>query len=92
MNRAKVEFAKVKDKAGKRVRGLWRRGAVFYGQIRVTNPTTGKRRPQKFALGTEVATIPQASVALAELRARERRGELRGRGEGRLRACAIVSW
>ena len=80
MNTRKVEFAKVENKRGKKVRGLWQRGKTFYAQIRVTNPTTGKRRPQKFALGDDVTTIPQALTALAELRARERRGELRGRG------------
>lgn len=79
MGQHKVEFEKVRDKRGKRIRGLWRRGDVFYVQLRVTNPTTGKRRPQKFALEEEITTIPQAVQAQAELRARERRGELRGR-------------
>ena len=80
MSAAKLPFKKAKDKRGKAFRGLWKRGEVFYAQIRVTNPTTGKRRPQKYALGPDVATIPQALNALAELRSRERRGELRGRG------------
>ena len=80
MGTVKLTFTKAKDKRGKQIRGLWKRGEVYYGQIRVTNPTTGKRRPQKFALGPDVATIPQALTALAELRSRERRGELRGRG------------
>ncbi|HOX59028.1 MAG TPA: site-specific integrase [Candidatus Paceibacterota bacterium] len=79
MGHPKVEFEKVKDKRGKRIRGLWQRGEVFYAQLRVTNPTTGKRRPQKLALEKTVTTIPQALQALAEMRAKERRGELRGR-------------
>jgi integrase len=79
MAKTKVEFQKVSDKRGARVRGLWRRGDVFYAQLRTTNPTTGKRRPQKFALDPEITTIPQALQALAEMRAKERRGELRGR-------------
>lgn len=78
MSKACVEFEKVKDKRGKRIRGLWRRGEVFYVQLRVTNPTTGKRRPQKLALDKEISTIPQALQAQAEMRAKERRGELRG--------------
>jgi integrase len=79
MGQPKVEFEKVKDKRGKRIRGLWRRADVFYVQLRVTNPATGKRRPQKFALEKTVTTIPQALQALAEMRGKERRGELRGR-------------
>lgn len=79
MTNRRIGFAKVEDKRGKRLRGLWVRGGVFYGQIRVTNPTTGKRRPQKFSLGKDVATVPQALQALAELKARERQGLLRGR-------------
>lgn len=78
MSKSKVEFQKVKDKRGKRIRGLWQRGDVFYAQLRVTNPTTGKRRPQKFALDETVTTVPQAQQALAEMRAKEHRGELRG--------------
>jgi len=86
MNKAKVGYEKVKDKKGKSVRGLWTRWSVakqrdvFFAQIRVTNPESGKKRPQKFSLGDDVATVPQALTALAELRGRERRGELRGRG------------
>lgn len=80
MTKTKIGFQKVKDKRGKKVRGLWRRGPTFYAQIRVTNPTTQKQRPQKFSLGDEVKTLPQALSALAELRIKERRGELRGRG------------
>ena len=79
MAKIKVEFQKVVDKRGTRVRGLWRRADVFYAQLRTTNPTTGKRRPQKYALDPEITTIPQALQALAELKAKERRGELRGR-------------
>ena len=79
MSKPKVEYQKVKDKRGKRIRGLWQRGIVFYAQLRVTNPTTGKRRPQKFAMDETITTIPQALRALAEMRAKERRGELRGR-------------
>jgi len=80
MSAVKLGFVKPKDKKGNEVRGLWKRGEVFYGQIRVTNPTTGKRRPQKFKLGHEVTTVPQARTALAGLRAKERSGELRGGG------------
>ena len=79
MSKSKVEYEKVKDKHGKRVRGLWKRGSVFYAQLRVTNPRTGKRRPQKFAMDETITTIPQASQELGEMRAKERRGELRGR-------------
>ncbi len=79
MGKAKVEFEKVKDQRGKRLRGLWRRRSIFYVQLRVTNPTTGKRRPQKLALEDTVTTIPQAVQAQAEMRAKEKRGELRGR-------------
>ena len=79
MGQPKVEFEKVRNKRHEDVRGLWRRGDVFYVQLRVTNPSTGKRRPQKFALEKTVTTIPQAQQALAEMRAKERRGELRGR-------------
>jgi hypothetical protein len=39
MGQPKVEFEKVQDKRGKRIRGLWRRGEVLYVQLRVTNPT-----------------------------------------------------
>jgi integrase len=81
MTKRRVKFEGVEDKRGKRLRGLWMLGDVFYGQIRVTNPTTGKRRPQKFSLGRDVATIPQALTALAELKSQERKGELRGRGD-----------
>jgi integrase len=79
MGKPKVEFEKVQNKRHEDIRGLWRRGNVFYVQLRATNPTTGKRRPQKFALEKTVTTIPQAQQALAEMRAKERRGELRGR-------------
>ena len=79
MSNANIEYRKAKDKRGKPVRGLWKRGDVFYAQLRVTNPTTGKRRPQKFALDREIETIPQAVQAIAEMRAKEKRGELRGR-------------
>ncbi len=78
MGKPTVQYEKVRDKRGKRIRGLWRRKAVFYVQLRVTNPKTGKRRPQKFALDESVTTIPQAVEARAEMRAKERRGELRG--------------
>lgn len=79
MSTSKVEYEKVKNKRGKRIRPLWKRGNVFYAQLRATNPKTGKRRPQKFASGKDITTIPQAVQAIAEMRARERRGELRGR-------------
>lgn len=77
MGKANVEFEKV-IRQGSRVRGLWRRGDVFYVQLRVTNPTTGKRRPQKFALDKSITTVPQALQAQAEMRGKEMRGELRG--------------
>lgn len=73
------EFDKACDKHGKPVRGLWIRKGVYYGQLRVTNSTTGKRRPQKFKL-LNVTTVPQAIQRLAELKAKEKRGELRGGG------------
>src|SRR6266498_4344622 len=78
MNEPRLEFHKVKDKRGKRMRGLWRRGDVFYVQLRVTNPTTGKRRPQKFSLDESITTIPQAIQAMSEMKSKEHRGELRG--------------
>jgi integrase len=81
MNEETVKFEKVKDKRGKAVRGLWKRRNVFYAQLRITNPTTGKRRPQKVSLGKDISTVPQAVQAQAELRAKERSGELRGRGD-----------
>lgn len=74
----KTEYQKVKTKSGKKIRGLWKRGNIYYAQLRVTNPKTGKRGPQHFSLGKTVTTIPQAQQALAEMKAREHRGELRG--------------
>ena len=81
MNDETVGFEKVKDKRGKAIRGLWRRRNVFYTQLRITNPKTGKRRPQKLSLGKDVDTVPRAIQAQAEMRAKERSGELRGRGD-----------
>lgn len=70
-------FLGVGDKSGKRVRGLWKRGEVFYVQLRITNPITGKRRPQKIALDKSVTTLPQAIKALAEMKIKENKGELK---------------
>jgi integrase len=73
-----VAFTGVFDKRGSRVRGLWQRGSVFYAQLRVTNPITGRRIPQKISLGEDVTTIPQAQQAAAEMKTKERSGELKG--------------
>jgi len=70
----KLECQKAKDKRGKRIQGLWQRGNVFYAQLRATNPTTGKRRPQKLAMDEAITTIPQALQASAEMRGKESGG------------------
>jgi hypothetical protein len=46
MRRTKVDFDRAKDKRGMPMQGLWLRKRVYYGQIRVTNPKTGRRIPQ----------------------------------------------
>ncbi len=81
MGKPIVQYEKVKAKRGKRIRRLWRRKGVLYVQLRVTNPKTGEPRPQKLALDKTISTIPQALQAAAEMRVREKRGELR-RGTG----------
>lgn len=75
----KTEYIKVRDKRGKQIRGLWLRGEVYYVQIRVTHPVTGKRQPQKFALDKTITTLGAAQLAMAEMRLKERRGELSGK-------------
>jgi len=77
-----VAFTKVIDKSGNPVRGLWVRpgieGDVYYAQLRITNPTTGRRIPHRLTLGKEVKTLPQARQAMAVLKEKERKGELNG--------------
>lgn len=71
-------FDQVFDKRKSKVRGLWIREGVFYVQLRVTNPTSGKRYPTKVALGKDITTIPQAIDEMAALRRKESNGELNG--------------
>jgi hypothetical protein len=67
MSNRNVEHQKAKDKRGKRIRGVWQRGTVFYAQLRVTNPIIVKRCPQKFALDKDMTTIPQTLQAITEM-------------------------
>ena len=80
----KIPLRKVTDKNGNPVRGLWVRsgveGYVYYCQLRITNPVTGRRTPRRLALGKDVKTLPQARQALAEMKVKERAGELSGQG------------
>ncbi len=64
-------FAKVKDRRGQDIRGLWVRGQRFYAQLKVENPLTGDKRVKRIPLidkdSNPVQTIPQAREELARL-------------------------
>ncbi len=67
-------FKMVFDSRNRRVRGLWIRGGIYYAQLRVDGKPTRVRLQD--ADKHDPKTVPQALVAMQELLAKRRAGEL----------------
>lgn len=71
-----AKFVKVVDGRKRPVRGLWRRNDRFYAQLRVSDPVTGKKRPQRIPLadkaGVPAATVAQAVAIMESLKHKRR--------------------
>lgn len=63
---AGAQYEQVFDGRKQRVRGLWRRGSVFYGRILATDQAGRKRDIFRALDGAE--TVPAAKIALQRLR------------------------
>src|SRR5437660_8636033 len=63
------KFARVYDRDGRRVRGLWVRNSVYYAQVRVGGHKTRVRLDH-------ADTVPQAIIELQALKKRRRAGKL----------------
>jgi integrase len=68
-------FEAVVDSRKRKVRGLWRRGARFYGQLRV-DLGNGHTSPRRLAL--QANTLEEARAALAAQKAREKESRKQG--------------
>jgi integrase len=60
-------FRKVKDKANRRVRGLWLRNGSYYVQCTITHPTTGLKRVTKLRL-EHADNLEQAKTEAAKVK------------------------
>lgn len=81
-NHRGAKYTKVFDGRNRRIRGLWKRGKRFYGQLRLMDPATGAKVQRRVPLGTEenpVTNITQAKAALAALIADRDREEVKAR-------------
>jgi integrase len=84
-----TRFEAVLDSRKRKVRGLWRRGDRYYGQLRV-DLGNGFTSPRRVAL--EASTLEEARAALAAEKAKERanrkNGEVRRAGRPKFEECA----
>jgi integrase len=71
------QFTAVYDSRKQRVRGLWRRGARYYAQMRV-DVGNGISQPKRIPL--QAATLDQARAELEEKRTENRKGQLHAPG------------
>ena len=67
-------FRKVKDKANRRVRGLWLRNGSYYVQCTITHPTTGLKRVTKLRL-EHADNLEQAKTEAAKVKDNASRGQ-----------------
>jgi integrase len=70
----KYAWRKVFDRRGARVRGLWRRGKLFYAQMQLVDPVTGLKQVKRVPL--KATNEAQAGTELAELKKERRQGAL----------------
>jgi integrase len=71
-----AKYKRAKNDSKRDVRGLWVRNHRYYAQMRVFDPATGQRRPQRIPLvdkdGVPVSTVAQAVAQMEALRTKRR--------------------
>ena len=67
-------WQQVKDRANRRIRGLWKRNGVFYVQTTITDPSTGLKKISRLRLA-DATDIDSAKTEAGKLRQRIAAGE-----------------
>src|SRR5579872_2555235 len=72
-----MKYEKVVDRRGLNIKGLWKRGNVYYAQLVVCR--NGLKYPNKIAMPQSITSVPQAIEELVLMRKKNNDGELIGK-------------